>query len=236
MLQQLLQRLATALARANPVEPLTVAELNRLVGLCEGILADGEIQRTEAIFLLEWMHAKPEYQQDRRTAGIYSLLESSLSDNRLANTEREELFVAFSEFCDSVIDLDGPKLTRLKQSVAPKGSRKGKGARSDELTLNLNLPKTKRPASQKRKPQKKASASVSLAVGDELMITYENSTGETNDRTVIYKGSSRKSGYTYLNAVCTMRNAYRTFRADRILMAIHLESGEYIADPESAFS
>lgn len=91
------------------------------------------------------------------------------------------------------------------------------------------LAKSKKPS----KPKKRITPSAyllsdSLVVGEEYMLTYEDSEGDISNRAIIYRSSEYKNGIEYIKAVCLVRNSLRTFRADRVMSLFSAETGEVL--------
>jgi len=71
--------------------------------------------------------------------------------------------------------------------------------------------------------------------GDRFEITYEDADGVQTERRINFRKCTSKGDRHYVYAVCLERKALRTFRSDRILDAVALETGEWIHDPETYF-
>jgi len=186
-------------------------EIYRLAGLCEGILIDDAVSREEADYLHEWLKRDKRYSKDFRTAPILKNVSSALSDCKLSKKEAAGLRSELSDFCDRVLD-DFDPLTPLTR---------------DDLE--------QRPKKRKRK-KKKSSFFLPPDPGDAFEILYMAANGDVTERQINFRGCETKSAYIYIDAFCLTRHAFRTFRADRILDATHLDTGECIDDPESYFS
>lgn len=67
------------------------------------------------------------------------------------------------------------------------------------------------------------------SISSALFISYKNSKGEVSERRISIKTVSRSSaGHIMIGAYCYERKAFRHFRADRIVEAIDLATGEII--------
>lgn len=65
--------------------------VDELIGLCRGILADGEINQSEAEFLLDWLHRHREFSDSFPFNVLYGRVEAALSDGVLDQEERKDL-------------------------------------------------------------------------------------------------------------------------------------------------
>lgn len=70
-----------------------IAERNvdELIGLCKGILADGHIHQSEAEFLLRWLETNSNARSQWPANVIYPRLQEMLSDGKLDDAEQREL-------------------------------------------------------------------------------------------------------------------------------------------------
>lgn len=66
--------------------------LDEFIGICRGIVADGEIMSVEGDFLLKWMEANRTVARDWPANVIYERLSVMLIDRRLDLEEQRELF------------------------------------------------------------------------------------------------------------------------------------------------
>lgn len=218
----------------TPIVLNRTEKIYRLVGVCEGILGDDEVTTKEARFLRSWIEKGSDYKGNKRINMIVKNIEVYLSDGHISIAEASELRTQLSEFCDHYIgDLKtNTKLrTVLKQNEQKKLAAKRRNTHSPDLTVNQ---KRKRKSSTKKTPVSTGNKSV-LKSGDVVEIMYQDSHGDLSEREVVFQSISTKSGRSYLNGICKTRNAYRTFRIDRIITAIDVKSGEYIDEPESFF-
>jgi len=97
---------------------------------------------------------------------------------------------------------------------------------------------TPKPEKEKRKGsvKDKVSQPVNLASGDDLEMSYCSAEGDISERIIIYRKPSEKNGHTYIGGIGTMRHSYRTFRADRVLSAVHIPTGEWFFGFETALA
>lgn len=84
--------------------------VDELIGLCRGILADGEINQAEAGFLLDWLHRHREFSGSFPFNVLYGRVESALSDGMLDAEEQKDLLeklhsVVGGECWDAVISM-----------------------------------------------------------------------------------------------------------------------------------
>ena len=74
---------------------------------------------------------------------------------------------------------------------------------------------------------------VADSISTALFISYKNSKGEVSERRISVKTLDRsESGHLLIRAYCYERKALRTFRADRIIQAIDIETGEVLDTQE----
>lgn len=74
-----------------------------------------------------------------------------------------------------------------------------------------------------------AAAEIADSISSALFISYKNSKGEVSERRISVKTVNRSSsGNIMVGAYCYERRAFRHFRADRIIEAVDLATGEII--------
>ena len=66
-------------------------EVDELVGLCKGVVADGMINQQEAEFLLNWLELSRESQDAWPANVLFPRIRSMLQDNKLDDNEEKEL-------------------------------------------------------------------------------------------------------------------------------------------------
>lgn len=66
-------------------------EVDELVGLCKGVVADGMINQQEAEFLLNWLELNRESQDAWPANVLFPRIRSMLQDNNLDDNEEKEL-------------------------------------------------------------------------------------------------------------------------------------------------
>ncbi|APG04930.1 hypothetical protein BJI69_14205 [Luteibacter rhizovicinus DSM 16549] len=69
---------------------------NELLGICRGILADGEVNRTEAKFLLDWLDRHVEFAQHFPYNVLYPRVAEALADGVLDLDEERDLLEALT--------------------------------------------------------------------------------------------------------------------------------------------
>lgn len=76
-----------------------IAERNidELIGLCKGIMADGSIVQAEADFLLKWMETNQNAAHQWPANILYSRVREYLADGVLDEIEKEELFTLLNQ-------------------------------------------------------------------------------------------------------------------------------------------
>ena len=69
----------------------TVREIDELIGLCKGIVADGTVNVDEARFLQGWLESNRESHSTWPCSVLYPRIQSMLDDGRLQDEEEREL-------------------------------------------------------------------------------------------------------------------------------------------------
>lgn len=70
--------------------------VDELLGMCRGILADGEVNQSEAIFLLDWLDRHREFQDTFPFNALYPRVRDALEDGVLDLDEQRDLLGALS--------------------------------------------------------------------------------------------------------------------------------------------
>lgn len=70
--------------------------MDELIGLCRGILADGEVNRSEATFLLDWLDRYKEFAETFPFSTLYPRVRDALHDGVLDLDEQSDLLEALS--------------------------------------------------------------------------------------------------------------------------------------------
>jgi NAD-dependent DNA ligase len=65
------------------------SRLDELIGVCRGVLADGELVVAEAMYVLEWLRRNPTVRETVLGNKLYDLLDRTLKDGRLDHEEEE---------------------------------------------------------------------------------------------------------------------------------------------------
>jgi len=66
-------------------------DINELIGLCKGVLADGVVNFSEAVFMLEWLEAHRECLNIWPASELYATLDTFLEDGKLDSNEESQL-------------------------------------------------------------------------------------------------------------------------------------------------
>lgn len=66
-------------------------DINELIGLCKGVLADGVVNFAEAVFMLEWLEAHTDCLNIWPASELYATLDSFLEDGVLDSSEESQL-------------------------------------------------------------------------------------------------------------------------------------------------
>lgn len=70
--------------------------VDELIGLCRGILADGEVNQSEAAFLLDWLDRHKEFAETFPFSTLYPRVRDALHDGVLDLDEQRDLLEALS--------------------------------------------------------------------------------------------------------------------------------------------
>ncbi len=83
---------------------------DELIGLCKGIIADGEVNLSEAAFLRIWLEDNKPYIKDPLINALYHHVYEMLNDGVYDKQEQQELLQILTEFTgESSIDLPEPE-------------------------------------------------------------------------------------------------------------------------------
>jgi len=77
---------------------LEVRQVDELIGLAKGLVADGKIVNAELEFLVRWLVANREIVRDPLVSGLYRQVQAMLSDGVFTDEERGELFTILQQF------------------------------------------------------------------------------------------------------------------------------------------
>ena len=82
---------------------------------------------------------------------------------------------------------------------------------------------------KQRKPNRNAVVGINqMEQGKLYFMVYEDANGNTTEREIIFKDISRKNSRQYIKTWCRVKQAHRTFRADRVKELFSLDTGEII--------
>lgn len=70
--------------------------VDELIGICRGILADGEVNKSEASFLLDWLERYREFEHTFPFSTLYPRIRDALSDGVFDLDEQRDLLGALS--------------------------------------------------------------------------------------------------------------------------------------------
>ncbi|EOS8311493.1 hypothetical protein ACNPDB_001639 [Vibrio vulnificus] len=184
------------------LELLTPRRMKALYKLANQILEDEVVDLAESKKLLAWFNRYPESKEDPRTQRLAVIVKEYLEDKVLDNDESLHLFSLLTDFCSDF----------------------------EEHEEELKQPKVKIPSTARRmniSPSSGFSFINDLQLGNEYFMSYKDANGDSSDRNIILtKVDTNASGDVYIKAHCLMRNALRTFRADRITGLCCVETGE----------
>ncbi len=174
--------------------------------LANQVISDDKITLDEALALQNFLYKNGGYEDDR-TRHILVITDDILADGQIDKNESRELTTVLGEFLDAI---DKPPPTKR-----PKNRNSFKPVDVSELGLNELLDK---PISSSRITPKKS-----------YFILYEDAKGERSEREIFVSSIKKnKAGNKIVYAQCKSANAIRSFRLDRIIEAVDLETGEII--------
>lgn len=93
-----------ALVRRFSGERLADRKVDQLIGLCEGVIADGVVTQSEAEFVQNWLVANREIQDKWPASVIFSRLEEYLADGVLDEREEGELLALLMDVAGMQIE------------------------------------------------------------------------------------------------------------------------------------
>jgi NAD-dependent DNA ligase len=95
----------TRLFKAN-LENNISKSIDRLSGICEGVLADGVVNDEEAKFFAGWVREHAVYEPVWPMTDILTRVDRIFADGHVDDEEREELRAVMSEICGHVGEVD----------------------------------------------------------------------------------------------------------------------------------
>lgn len=182
---------------------LTNDQISVFLNMAKTILEDDKVSQVEAKMLLVYMSSIDEMISDIRTRKLFYTLTEALDDDVLDENEAEEIKTLLSEFCDSPEKSEEPL-------VKPKRTKQTKKVKNvvKDYSPRINI------------------------ASSQYAFNYMDANGNFSDREIIFRGVKIQNGKAYLNGICRERNAHRTFRADRIMSLIDLDTGEMFDDAD----
>lgn len=90
-------------------------QINELVGLCRGFIADGEVSQAEAEYLQKWLAANTVAADNPVIATLYERVTAVLEDGHLDSEEAGELYETLTQFSGGEFELG----ELLKSSTLP---------------------------------------------------------------------------------------------------------------------
>lgn len=95
-------------------------QINELIGLAHGLIADGVVNQTEAEYVHKWLVANRDVSDNPVTANLYRRVDAMLADGVLDAEEAEELFETLKKFSGGDFELgEVLKSTGLPLDVPP---------------------------------------------------------------------------------------------------------------------
>lgn len=215
---------------APPVQEDDQGESNERAGLsfslrdtAEMILADDVVDQREAELLLQLLDEEDIYRFDPACRELHQVLIASLEDGYLDKDEAFEVKVLLSEICDRPIERE-PKPEPKKK--APKAPSKSEVKAARKRSVKAAAAAASRAQSEKaRRP----------GVDEVLAFSYTDSRGKVSDRHIAFRGASQKNGTTYVKGICHDRQAFRTFRADKMDFLCFADTGEMVNSADLAY-
>lgn len=80
-------------------------QINELIGLAHGIIADGQVNQAEAEYLQKWLVANKDVQENPVIANLLVRVNDMLADNKLDNEESAALFETLKKFSGGDFEL-----------------------------------------------------------------------------------------------------------------------------------
>lgn len=80
-------------------------QINELIGLAHGLIADGEVNQAEAEYLQKWLVANRDVSDNPITANLLCRVNAMLGDGILGNEESTELFETLKKFSGGNFEL-----------------------------------------------------------------------------------------------------------------------------------
>ncbi|ROV60176.1 hypothetical protein EGH82_10250 [Vibrio ponticus] len=183
-------------------ELLTSRREKALYKLALQILEDDVVDIEESKKLRAWFRKYPESKIDDRTKELANTAELYLEDKILDHDEALHLFLLLTDYCDGVEAREKDKPSRKISASKP----------SKKINIESNSG---------------FSYLNDLSLGNEYFMNYRDSSGKVSDRNIVLRQIDQNSqGDIYIKGYCLMRNAVRTFRADRITGLCCVETGE----------
>lgn len=78
--------------RAIRAKDVCDRKADELIGICRGIIADGEINQKEAEFIINWINLNCDLVSSYPFNIVYTRISEMLSDGYLSEDEKEDLF------------------------------------------------------------------------------------------------------------------------------------------------
>jgi NAD-dependent DNA ligase len=97
-------------------------QIDELIGLARGLIADGAINEAEVLFLEKWLVSNLATAQQPLISGLYLRVSEILADGEVDQEECSDLFAALSSFAAGEFELgEAPKSTSLPLCNPPPG-------------------------------------------------------------------------------------------------------------------
>ena len=86
--------------------PFNVIDHPELIGLCRGVMADGNINLAEASYIYQWLNERSNLLDTWPASELYKLLGKVLQDGKLSTQEEQELSEMLEEVVGDPISLN----------------------------------------------------------------------------------------------------------------------------------
>jgi hypothetical protein len=86
--------------------PFNVIDHPELIGLCRGVIADGNINLTEAKYIHKWLEERSNLLDTWPASELYNLLSKVLQDGVLSTQEEQELGEMLEEVVGDPVSLN----------------------------------------------------------------------------------------------------------------------------------
>lgn len=174
---------------------------------------------------------------DRRHMALFKLAQEILDDSLVDYNESKKLLAWFKRYPEAAEDRRTKELCELSHQVLEDNVLDETEAL--ELFVSLSDFCDKYSAARNAKPKRKPSGRLSgelfigksrLFANDEYLMNYQDANGRYTERNIILRNAAtNKNNEAYISGYCLLRHSNRTFKANRIKMLCHTNTGEILA-------